>query len=83
MFDNEPEDEPKACPKCGGDKIEIDAGPMVTSMKGVDYQDIWVGCFDCGFSHHIDVVDYPTEKYPTQLCIRQWNDLYRNYSDFW
>jgi hypothetical protein len=67
--------EPKPCPKCGSDNIEVDSGGMTTSMKGIDYQCIWVECRMCEFDHQINIVDYPMEEYPTQLCIKQWNDI--------
>ena len=68
-------EELKPCPKCGSPNIKVDAGGMATSMKGYDYQDIWVECRNCGFEHCINIRDYEGEEYPTQLCIRQWNEL--------
>ena len=69
------EEEPKPCPKCGSDNIEVDAGGMATSLKGIDYQSIWVECLDCEFDHEINVCDYPMEEHPSQLCIKQWNEI--------
>lgn len=69
------EEEPKPCPKCGSDNIEVDSGGMTTSLLGKDYQCIWVECLDCEFDHEINVVDYPHEEHPTDLCIRQWNEI--------
>lgn len=68
-------EELKPCPRCQSTNLEIDADGMATSMKGIDYQNIWVECKNCGFCHSINVVDYPDEKRPSQLCIKQWNDL--------
>ena len=68
-------EEPKPCPKCGSDNIEVYADCMVSSLKGIDYQNIWVECGMCEFCHDINIVDYPMEEYPTQLCIKQWNDI--------
>ena len=74
-LDEEPKEDPLPCPSCKSENIEIDSDGMVTSMTGKDYQNIWVECKDCGFNHVINIVDYPMEKYPTQLCIEQWNKL--------
>lgn len=67
--------EPKRCPKCGSEKVTVDADGMTTSMKGIDYQNIWVECGDCDFHHSINVCDYPHVKRPSQLCIEQWNNI--------
>ena len=69
------EEEPKPCPKCGSLNIEVDATGMSTSLKGIDYQCIWVECGNCEFDHQINICDFPMENHPTQLCIRQWNEL--------
>jgi hypothetical protein len=72
------EEEPLPCPVCGSENVEVDSDGLVTSMLGNDYQNIWVGCINCEFSHSINVVDYPHVEYPSQLCINQWNKLERN-----
>ncbi len=66
---------PLPCPICGSDNIEVDADGMSTSQLGKDYQNIWVECLNCGFEHSINVVDYPDESRPSQLCIKQWNEM--------
>jgi uncharacterized Zn finger protein len=71
-------EEPNNCPQCGSNDIEVDADGMTTSLKGIDYQNIWVECLNCGLGHSINVVDYPDEKNPTDLCIKQWNELKRS-----
>lgn len=77
-LNREPNEEPLPCPKCGSKNIEVDADGMATSLKGIDYQNIWVECLDCEFNHVINVCDYPWERHPTQLCISQWNEMERN-----
>lgn len=67
--------EPKPCPKCGSDNVEVDADGLTTSLKGIDYQNIWVECLDCEFIHSINICDYPHEDNPTDLCIEQWNAI--------
>lgn len=70
--------EPKPCPKCGSKNVEVDADGMVTSMKGIDYQNIWVECLDCGFEQCINACDYPYNNKLTDLCIEQWNSIPAN-----
>ena len=74
-LNEETEYEPKPCPQCGSNNVEVDADGMSTSLTGIDYQNIWVECGDCEFKHTINVCDYPFERRPSQLCIKQWNEI--------
>lgn len=71
----EEKQEPKPCPGCGSENVVVDADSLTTSMAGIEYQAIWVECSDCEFCHDINICDYPNEKRPSQLCIKQWNEL--------
>lgn len=66
---------PKPCPHCQSTNLEIDSDGMATSLNGIDYQNIWVECLNCGFNHEINTCDYPGVDRMTQLCVYQWNRI--------
>lgn len=69
------DEEPKPCPHCQSTNLEVDADGMSTSMKGIDYQNVWVECLDCGFKHMINTCDYECVDRISKLCIYQWNRI--------